>query len=182
MVGVARALSQKPAAVKARAIRARRSVRAAPVVQTPPDNSIAELKAMMAGLAEQNKVLAEQMLKLQAAPKLPTTSGPEKKLQDFIKSMRPGEQRDGIREVRDSDIVAMDGAFKSGDIVSIRPETPRAIAWRKALKDEGPIYGQVLQYLGRTENKRGPRKYKVHFNGIGRDGVTEDEVEFVKSA
>ena len=143
---------------------------------------MAELKAMIAQLAEQNKALADQVAKLQTAPKLPMTPGPEKKLQDFIKSMKVGEQRDGIRDVRDSDVVAMEGAYSSGDIVAIKPDTFKAKKWRESLKDDGPIYGQVLQYLGRTKNKRGPRKYKVHFNGIGRDGVTEDEIEFVKAA
>lgn len=172
---------------KARAAKAARAAQRAahaepPAAPAAADPAIAELKAMVAALAEQNKGLAAQVQKLSSAPPLSSTPGPEKKLQDFIKSMRPGEHREGIKEVRDSDIVAMEGAYRSGDIVRIKPDTARAVAWSKTQKDGGPIYGQVLQYLGRTENKRGPRKYKVHFQGVGRDGVTENEIELVKSA
>jgi len=143
---------------------------------------LAEMKALFAKLAEQNSTLAEEVRALKAAPKLSTTPGPERKLQDFMKKMKPGEQRDGIREVYDSDIMAMDGALRGGDIVLIKPETQKGKAWAKTQKEPGPIYGTVLQYLGRTQNKRGPRKYKVHFMGVGRDGVTENEIDFVQSA
>ena len=145
------------------------------------DNELAEMKTALAQVVEQNKLLTEQVRSIAQAPRMPTTPGPEKKLGDFIKGMRPGESREGIKEVRDSDQVAMEGAFRSGDIVAIKPDTQKGKAWRLVLKSDDPIYGTVLQYLGRTESKRGPRKYKVHFKGVGKDGVTEDEVDFIQS-
>ena len=144
-------------------------------------NELSELKEMVAGLTANNAALADQVRSIQAAPKIPTTPGPEKKLADFIKGMRPGETRDGIKEVRDTDLLSQEGAWRSGDIVAIKPDTQKGKAWRLSLKSDEPIYGTVLQYLGRTQDKRGPRKYKVHFKGIGRDGVTEQEVDFIQS-
>ena len=166
--------------VKARAALAMRRAKANLDADTKGAQFV-QLMAQVATLAEQNKALAEQVQKLQGAPKLPRTPGPERKLQEFIASMKPGEQRDGVRETWDSDAVALEGAWRSGDIVMLKPESPRHAPWRKTLKHDDPIYGQVLQYLGRTKNKRGPRKYKVHFAGMGRDGVTEDELEFVRA-
>lgn len=143
---------------------------------------LVSMKAKLDAQTAQNKTLAEQVQRLQDATSLTRTPGPEKRLQEFMKAMRPGEQRDGVKEVRDTDILAMEGAYRSGDIVAIKPGTFKEQRWRDSLKHADPIYGQVLQYLGRTKNKRGPRKYKVHFQGIGKDGVTEDELELVKSA
>lgn len=172
---------------------AKRAVAQAQAVEQ--DEKIARLEAQI-------EELSAKLGQALSAPKLPTHEGPDRALAAFLQKMRPGEQRDGIHKVvnilnpRDPE----DG-FQQGDFVQIKPGTQKEKAWRQFLEAEGtiqegdPIYGLVRQYLGRTwkagpngkpvrnGKDKGPRKYKVQWpEGIGKDGVTEDELILVKAA
>lgn len=136
--------------------------------------------AAIAGLRGEVKGLATRPA---STPMLPRTGSPEVNIKDSLRGMAAGEKREGSmsKDMRNPELTAT--GLQPRDFVKLIAGTYREKKFREALGSaEGdPIYGQVLQYLGVSRNAGGLRKYKVHFEGIGKDGVTENEVEFVRA-
>lgn len=185
---------------KARAVQAARraEAKAAEVKSVPAgDDRLDRLEAMMLKMAETtttaitaNQEAIKELSKSIDGLKnrrMPSHPGPEQELGGFLKEMKVGDSRDGVRMVKDLlNPRNSDEALRSGDYVAIKPDTWKYMKWAESLKLKPgePIVGKVLQYLDtpKSGEKAGQRTYKVHFKGIGRDGVAEDEIEFLQAA
>lgn len=149
---------------------------------------IAQSQAQTKQLTERIEAVAQTA----SSTKLLRTAGPEGDLEAYLRDMQRGEYREGTR-VTDFLDPNPDAAFQPNDIVRIREDLNgtgkadlqhKVKAYRATLKLDPaiPLLGKVLQLIGPTKQRRGPRKYKVHVRGIGRDGFTHDELELVKPA
>ncbi len=127
---------------------------------------------------------------------IPQSFGPERDIQRAVNSsmktdmtgMRSGESRDGFGVVDFGD--PFEEKFAPQDIVKLDNRSENAelqrklAAWRKTLDmdDGAPFYGKILTLIGPTQNRRGPRKYKVHVMGVGKEGFLENELILEKRA
>lgn len=133
------------------------------------DERLAKLEGMVADLVGAVETLATR-------PQIMArTVAPDKRLSDM--ALRDGESAQW-RKVKDlKNPRAQDSGFQPDDIVSVTGD--RAGAFVDAL-------GVVMSYMY-TKRIRPPatvglRKYKVHFEGLGTDGFTEDELVMVQAA
>lgn len=140
---------------------------------------VASLAALIERLADLEKKNTDLEQRLENASKLRTAVGPRERL----KAMTAGESRSYGRseDKRDPTALARPG-FREDDLVRYKEGTNKATVTRAYLEKAGQIQtgaalppGIVLRYMYTT--KHGLRKYKVDFPGIGKDGVTEDELE-----
>ena len=142
------------------------------------NDAIAQLTERMAALAK----------KVEQPPVLPRTFGPEKDLKEFLKGMKNGEMRGGLG-VRDL-LDPLGGGFEPNDIIQINEQLEdsalrtKVAAFRKVLNSsvDDPLVGKILQLIGPTKQRLGPRKYKVHVDGIGKDGFLENELILLQRA
>lgn len=102
---------------------------------------------------------------------------------DRLKAMTDGEQRSvrDTKDLRDPTATTRMG-FKDDDIVRLAATSERATRIRLYLEKSGELeagkplpLGIVTGYM--YTNRRGERKYKVDFPGIGEDGIPESELE-----
>lgn len=180
---------------KARAAQAakREAAKAAP----KQDDRFAQLLNAITGIgtkvdeqmAEQNRrieALASKVNAPVAAASLPKVASPENALANFA-GMKKDEQRQSSKI---HDIFNPRGlGFHPKDIVSINGEAndeikAKVASWRKSLKiaAEQPIYAEVQRSLGTSGNGQGERKYRVHIQKIGGEGLRESELELVERA
>ena len=132
-------------------------------------------------------------------PTIPMTQGPEKDLERYLArserqaglgGMQAGESRAGIRGVEDFGDPNLDEALGPNDIVRLNDSVTdvdfqhklRAFRESQKMAADVPLYGKILQLMGLTRNRRGPRKYKVHVYGVGKEGFRENELLLEKRA
>ena len=100
-----------------------------------------------------------------------------------LRAMIAGEERGYKRTADNRDPTAQTRpGFKDDDIVRLKEDTDRAKRIRSYLEKAGELEagkklppGIVTGYM--YTNRKGQRKYKVDFPGIGEDGITENELE-----
>lgn len=130
-------------------------------VQRLEDN-LSELTSAVQKLAERLNVM-------------PTTQSSEDSTKSYIQeALRDGSSR----RVRDllNPRAQMTG-FQPGDVVRYKETSEKFKAFKSKLKDgQSMPVGVVKTYM--YTNRHGLRKYKVVFPDWGRDGCTEDELEY----
>ena len=100
-----------------------------------------------------------------------------------LRAMVAGENRSfkHSADYRDPTALTRPG-FKDDDIVRLKEDSERALRIRTYLEKAGELEvgkklppGIITGYMYTT--RKGLRKYKVDFPGIGEDGIAEDELE-----
>ena len=176
--------------------RTRRVKRAAPVL--PPGGigmaRIEAVEGLVQSLVESQKQIVEALSDLRQTVdvvgerRMPVARPVESVLREVLGKEAGRKIGEAVSTSRTVDLLnrgARASEFQPKDIVRLRPESSlhkRLQTWYSKQGKEIPdqVVGMVLKFLSVTNS--GVRKYRVQFEGIGKDGCLEHELEFIKAA
>lgn len=155
---------------------------------SPPDSALAErvgkIENAIGDVTAALVGLTEAVGRMQAREgKLPIAQSPERVLREVnqesagrLAAAHPGQLTGSSRTVHLLNPRAHLTGFMPNDVVRLRPESIHY----PQVNPPAEVLGVVLKF--QRVSKGGQRKYTVHFDGIGRDGVEESDLELVQSA